>query len=202
MERPELITALARTTGPVVVIFVLLGWFLEHSGRMSARGAVWVMALGIPVGLLAGLGVWYLTHASSTSLVQVITGAGNLRPTEGFSYQEALVARGKLEEARLAYLDHLRQDPGDVNARLALARLFNEHLKSPEQAEREYLEARGQQPSAEQEFVIGNGLIDLYRAQGQRGKEMAELARFSERFAGTDAGERARRALRELKTTH
>lgn len=201
MERPELITALARTTGPVVVIFVLLGWFLEHSGRMSARAAIGVMALGIPVGLLAGLGVWYLSHASSTSLVQVITGAGNLRPTEGFSYQEALVARGKLEEARLAYLDHLRQNPGDVNARLALARLFNDHLKSPEQAEREYLDARGQQPSAEQEFVIGNGLIDLYRAQGQRGKEMAELARFAERFAGTDAGERARQALRNLKKT-
>jgi hypothetical protein len=61
------------------------------------------------------------------------------------------------------------------------------------------LETRARTPTPAQEYAIANALIDLYRRTGQSGREMAELARFADRYRGSDGGNRAREALRRLK---
>ena len=47
--------------------------------------------------------------------------------------------------------------------------------------------------------LAANHLIDLYRASGNRGRLMAELARFAASHAESDAGRAARKELQSLK---
>lgn len=131
--------------------------------------------------------------------VGMVSGAGNIAPAPSFSYQESLIIRGNFAEAESAFLSHLANYPKDHDARLALADLYRRHLENYQAAERQYLEVRQGQPSGKQEATAHNQLIDLYRATAQRGRLMAELARYAERYVGTRAGTEARRALDEMK---
>ena len=137
--------------------------------------------------------------AAAGGLIRMVTGAGNLKPAPSFSYQEALVMQGRQGEAAEAYRSHLASHPDDHDARLALAALLAGPMSLPAEAEREYLAVRSGEPGAKHEFVASQSLIDLYASTGQRGKHMAELARFSERYRGTVDGAAAKRVLAELK---
>jgi hypothetical protein len=130
-----------------------------------------------------------------------MTGAGNLPPAPSFSFQESLVARGRFEAAATAYREHLNRAPDDFHARLALAALWRDHLDDPAMSERLYLEARRRRPPPSFDFAIGNALIDLYHRTGQRGRELAELARFADRFRDTSEGARARQAIARIKAS-
>jgi hypothetical protein len=107
--------------------------------------------------------------------------------------------QGKQAEAVEAFRTRLRERPADHEVRLALATLLAGPAKDAVAAEREFLAVRGGGATAEQEYRASASLIDLYAATGQRGRHMAELARFAEQFRGTPAGEGAKRALAELK---
>lgn len=182
-------TAFAIMVSYYLVVTTHAGWLLVAA----------ILLLG---WLLAGaitFAAWTASGVAGRALVHTMTGAGNLPPAPSFSYQESLLMQGKTDEARASYEDHLAAHPKDVNARLALARLWRDQLDDPARAEQLYLEARGLRPSPDQEFAIGNALIDLYRARGERGREMAELARFAQDFAGTEAGVGARNALARMK---
>jgi hypothetical protein len=199
-ERAEQIIAALRVAGPAAVIGFLLGLFLWYRGSLTGRGQLaLVMLAATAVGFAVGFLVARGTFRTSQGLVNLASAAGNLPPTASYSLQEALVARGELAAARRSYEEHLEAHPGDLSAHLALARLCAHRLGDPRSAERLFLVARRLARSAEAQRAIGNALIDLYRAGGETGKEMAELARFADRFAGTPEGEGARGALRRLK---
>jgi tetratricopeptide (TPR) repeat protein len=198
-ERRELVVAGLRVAGPAMAIAFLLAWYLHHIGEVGRLAALGIVVLGPVIGFPFGLVVALGMRASGERLIKVVTAQGNLPPAASFSYEESLLARGKAEEALAALEARLRDDPNDLNARLALARLWRDHLGRPDKAEEVYLEARRMDPNAELQFTIANALIDLYRSRGDRGREMAELARFAARFAGTEAGTQARAALRRLK---
>ena len=129
----------------------------------------------------------------------MVHATGNLPPAPSYSLQESLVARGRLAEAVESYQAHIAEKPGDLDARLALAALLAGPLGDRAAAERLYLEVRALSPAPRHERAIGNALIDLYHATGQRGRELAELARFADRFRGTREGDRARTALIRIK---
>jgi hypothetical protein len=180
---------------------IMVAYWLMAKDRIGMLGAAGVMVLAwiLAAGLTAA--VWTLSGAASRGLVQAMTGAGNLPPAPSFSFQESLVIRGRFAEAAEAYHAHLEQAPDDFHARLALAALWRDHLKDPAMAEKLYLEARSRRPPASFDFAIGNALIDLYHRTGQRGRELAELARFADRFRNTPDGVRARQAIARIKAS-
>jgi len=181
------------------VFAVMVSMLLMDQKKIGLRGAAGVVVLGwVTAGVITAV-VWTVSGIASRGLVQTMTGAGNLPPAPSFSLQESLVARGKYPEAASSYEEHLERSPGDFHARLALANLWRDHLGDPGAAERLLLEARRKRPPPNFEFAIGNSLIDLYHRTGQRGRELAELARFAERFKGTAEGTRAREALTRIK---
>ena len=199
IDRNEHLIAIGRVSGPVIVLVTALAFYLWYTDRIGGLAALGLMLLGPILGVAVGL---LISHGSTTvgrALTNTITANLNIPPAPSFSYQESLVARGEVELAREAYEAHLAENPADLDARLALAALWRNELDDPAKAIELYLTIRQMGPSSPQEFTIGNALIDLYRATGQRGREMAELARFADRFAGTEAGGRAREALRRLK---
>lgn len=178
---------------------IMVSYYLMSTRQLGWLGGAGILLLGWLLAAAITYAVWTASGVAGRALVHTITGAGNLTPAPSFSYQESLIARGSFSEAAQAFQEHLDAKPRDLHARLALAALWRDHLRDPGMAERLLLETRRLDPPAHIEFAIGNALIDLYRASGQLGREMAELARFAERFAGTEAGARARAALLRLK---
>ena len=178
--------------------FVILS-FAEW--KVVGFGPLLLLLMVLNVVVLAGVGFVLLrmVDLGARSWVGMVSGAGNIQPTPSFSVQESLIIRGRFEDAEQSFLAHLADHPEDHDARLALADLYRRHLENPAGAERLYIEVRQGQPTSRQEATAFNQLIDLYRATGQRGKVMTELARYAERYAGTRAGAEARKALVEMK---
>jgi hypothetical protein len=183
----------------LLVLSLLVGFYLLSKDTIGLAGFVGVLLGGVLLGLLVGLAMYGAIGVAASGLIRMVTGAGNLTPAPSFSYQESLVMRGKHQEAADAYAEHLASHPVDHDARLALAELLAGTLARPADAEREYLVVRSGGATGKQELVASQALIDLYAATGQRGKHLAELARFSERYRGTVDGAAAKRVLSELK---
>jgi len=194
---------LIRAVVGTALIFLVLsgaaGGFLVAKGRIGLLGFLGVVAGGVLLGAVAGALVTRASGAAAGGLVQMLTGAGNLPPAPSFSYQEALVMQRKYDEAANSYRSHLRQYPSDLDARLALAALLAGPANNPAEAEREFLAVRAAGAVGRHDLIASEGLIDLYATTGQRGRHLAELARFAERFRGSPAGAGAKRALAELK---
>lgn len=164
-------------------------------------GPLLLLLVVLNVFIIAAVG-YLLLHGidrGARGWVSMVSGAGNIAPASSFSAQESLIIRGRFAEAESSFLSHLAGLPKDHDARLALADLYRRHLENPRAAEGLYLEVRQGQPSGKQEATAHNQLIDLYRATGQRGRLMAELARYGERYVGTRAGTEARKALDAMK---
>ena len=198
-ERRQLHLIAVLLVGSCTAIAGALAFLLLKRHQIGGLGAIGVLLLGPALGALLTKLISRGTEASSKAFVSVMTSAGNITPAPSYSYQESLVARGRYDEAEQAYQDHLAAEPNDLDARLALAALIRDHARDSARAERLFLEARGLGPTPAQEYAIANALIDLYRRTGQPGREMAELARFADRYRGSDGGNRAREALRRLK---
>jgi hypothetical protein len=198
-DRMQRRLAIGYLVGACTVFAVMVGVLLWKRQQVGLPGFIGVVLLGPLTGALAGLVVWTAAGMGSRAIVSAISGAGNIKRAPSYSLQESLVIRGRFAEAEAAYQAHLLDHPGDLDAHLALAVLVRDQLKDPERAERLFRDARARGPTWVQEYAIGNALIDLYRKTGQAGKEMAELARFADRYRDTDGGRRAREALRRMK---
>ncbi|HEY6784416.1 MAG TPA: hypothetical protein VI159_05660, partial [Gemmatimonadales bacterium] len=66
-------------------------------------------------------------------------------------------------------------------------------------AEQLYLEVRRSKPDERREMAAANGLIDLYTRTGRKDRLKVELARFADRYAGSQHAIEAKRRLDELK---
>jgi tetratricopeptide (TPR) repeat protein len=201
-DRSRLIHTGALLVGALSAIAGMLAFYLAYTGRARPAVAVAVFAVGPIAGSILTLLVWRGTEAFGRGLVNTLTAARGLPGKPGYSLQESLAARGRLREALESWLEHIKAHPRDLDARLALADLHRTDLGDPEGAEKGYQVVREMHPSPEQEFRLSNSLIDLYRATGQRDKELIELARFARRFHDTDAGRRAQAALERIRREH
>jgi len=196
---PILVRAVLGPFFGLLVLSVLLGLYLLAKEKVGLGGFVGVLLGGSLLGLLVGLAMYGAIGVAAGGLIRMVTGAGNLPPAPSFSYQESLVMQGRHQEAADAYRKHLASRPADHDARLALAELLAGTLARPVDAEGEFLAVRSSDASGKQEFVAWQALIDLYARTGQRGKHLAELAKFAERYRGTIDGAAAKRVLTELK---
>jgi hypothetical protein len=178
---------------------IMVAYYLVTQDRIGLGGAIAIVLGAWLLAAMIAIGAWKFSGVAGRSFVRTVTGAGDLPPTRGFSYQESLVARGQYQEAAQAYRDHLRGSPEDFPARLGLAAVLRDHLGLLEEAAAELVQARRRHPPRIIEFAIGNALIDIHARQGDRGRELSELARFAERFQGTPEGTRAREAITRIK---
>jgi tetratricopeptide (TPR) repeat protein len=200
VERAQLLK-IAVWFGPAVFIMLGGAW-----ARLFAAGAIpgWLLAvlilLDLPLIGLGILGIHTVTHRASTSLVHGLYAVGDIPPPRSYPRQEVMIVRGQYQEAADYFRDYLTAEPDDNEARLRLADLLEKHLNDVPGAERLYLEVRGKQPNRGEEMRAANGLIDLYRKQGNRERLLVELARFRDRYPGTPGAAAAARLLTELKT--
>ncbi len=198
-ERLLATRAILFPTAGGLVLGTLVAFYLTETRGLGVGGAGAVILLGGSAGAGQGLAGWLLIGRASRGFVGMVTAAGNIRPDPSFSLQESLIIRGRYAEAARAFEAHLAASPTDDHAQLALAELLAKHLGDPDSAERLYHEVALRRTSERTEWTALNGLIDLYRATGQRGRLMVELARFADRYRETAAGIAAKRELLALK---
>ncbi|HET7248938.1 MAG TPA: tetratricopeptide repeat protein [Gemmatimonadales bacterium] len=199
VERAQLLK-IAVWFGPAVFIMLGGAW-----ARLFAAGTIpgWLLAvlivLDLPLIGLGILGIHVVTNRASTSLVHGLYAVGDIPPPKSYPRQDVMIVRGQYQEAADYFRDYLTAEPDDNEARLRLADLLEKHLNDVPGAERLYLEVRGKQPTRGEEMRAANGLIDLYRKQGNRERLLVELARFRDRYPGTPGASAAARLLTELK---
>jgi hypothetical protein len=198
-ERLVLYHAAAWALAGGLALSASVAYYLAATRGIGAVAVVAIVLAGVCLALVAVGVVWVLSGVTARGVIQVITGSGDLAPGPSFSYQESLVARGRYADAVDSFRQHLLAHPEDHDARITLAGILAKHLSDPTGAETLYLEVRAGEPAPGHEMTVAQALIDLYAATGQRGRQMAELARFADRYRGSRAAAAARRALAELK---
>lgn len=200
VERTQLLK-IAVWFGPATFIMLSAAW-----ARAYAQGSIpgWLCALlivlDLPLIAFGILGIHVFTNRASQGLVHGIYAVGDIPPPPSYPRQDVMIVRGQYQEAADYFRDHLTVNPDDNEARLRLADLLEQRLDDLAGAERLYLEVRGHEPNRGQEMRASNGLIDLYRKQGNRERLLVELARFRDRYPGTPGAEAAARLLQELKS--
>jgi tetratricopeptide (TPR) repeat protein len=174
--------------------------------RLYAQGSIpgWLLAvlivLDLPLIALGVLGIHAFTNRTAKGLVHAIYAVGDISPPRSYPRQDVMIVRGQYQEAADYFRDHLTVEPDDNEARLRLADLLEQRLDDLAGAERLYLEVRGREPTRGEEMRASNGLIDLYRKQGNRERLLVELGRFRDRYPGSPGAEAAARLLTELKS--
>jgi len=198
-DTAELLKIAVWFGGPAFVIVTLAEFALIRQQGWPPLLLLAFLVLNVPLIGAGVLGLWRGIGAGATSLVRTIFAAGDIAPPPTYPVEDTLIVRGQYAEAAERFRDRILVSPADVEARLRLAALLEDHLQDFPGAERMYLEVRRLRLDARQEMAVANGLIDLYRHAGRRDRLMVELARFADRYRGTTAGEAAGRELRELK---
>jgi len=200
VERTQLLK-IAAWFGPAVFVMLSGAWYrLYDQGSISGLVCVLLIVLNIPLVALGIFGINAFTNRASRTLVHGLYAVGDIPPPRSYPRQDVMIVRGQYREAAEYFRDHLTVEPDDNEARLRLADLLEQHLDDPAGAERLYLEVRGRQPNRGEEMRAANGLIDLYRKQGNRERLLVELARFRDRYRGTPGADAAARLLTELKS--
>lgn len=160
----------------------------------------WLPVVATVVGALVGQVVYKASHGAATGLFRVLLATRGIDAGPGFSAEDALIMQGRHADAAASFRRWLAEHPEDHEARLRLAALARDHLTSPDEAERLLTTVRDSPSvSPRQEVAARQALIDLHARTGATGRQMAELARFADRYRGTPAGDAARETLRRMK---
>jgi len=198
-ERAQLLR-IAVLLGPAILIIGGFSIFFLIGRKILPGWTAVPLLLVLPyLTWRAILMVESATDRAATGLLRELFAARAEAPRTGFSRQEALAARGRLEEAAASYRAHLLASPGDVAAYVALARLLAGPLGDFAGAEEAWLSARRLRPGPDWDRIITDDLIDLYQRTGQEGRLQVELARYAGTQRGSKGGDAAARRLRELK---
>jgi len=180
-----------------LVIGGMISIWLSVAGHFSFLGLILAFAFGAAVGWAAER----VLSRSASGLVGSIFAAGNITPAPSYPVADTMVVRGKFKDAAEYFRTHLRAHPEDFEARLRLADLDVAHLADYADAERLYKEVRDAREDPRRELAGFNGLIDLHTRTGNRERLQVELARFADRYAGSQHALAARRRIEELKAT-
>jgi hypothetical protein len=191
-ERAQRLQLLMYLAVPLSIIALAVGF--------RVVGVTPLLLLFPPLGILTALllreAIWHFSDRSASLFGRLVHSAAGIPHAPTYSAEEAMVARGDYAAAAAAYRAHAGANPASLTALIRLAEITRRHLGDPAEAERLYFEVRRRSgdPTA-----VANQLIDLYRATGNRGRLMGELARYSAAHPGSPAGEAARKELHLLK---
>lgn len=146
--------------------------------------------VGLVVGQAVG-GAWKRALVDGTSTPY----------KEQYSYQQALVMQGKIDEALESYEAVITERPDAVDARLRAAELYVKDRANHARAAELFRQVQRFDGASAGEWILAtNRLIDLLAGPLENpGRAAVELRRLIERYPSSAAAEHARAALKALK---
>lgn len=128
--------------------------------------------------------------------------SGNSTPYEQtFSYQEAMIMRGEINEALESYEAIIAEHPGTAAPRLRAAEHYAKGNRNPLRAAELFREVRSIPDVAIRDAIYASSrLVDLYDGPlADPGRALVELRRIIELYPGSAVATHARAALPALK---
>jgi hypothetical protein len=158
------------------------------------------LAAGIVVG---GMGFW-LGEAAGATYKHLMVNGSSTPYVEQYSYQQALVMQGKLDEALESFEAVIAEKPGEVDPRMRAAELYDREKKNAIRAAELFRDVQRIETCPAGTFIYAtNRLVDLYTGPlNQPGKALGELRKLIDKYPGTPAAEQARVGLATLKARH
>jgi len=181
----------------------LVGGVLMSTGALPG-GWLGLLVLYLAVALLTvvlGTLTLWIGSRTGAGLAHTLLAGGDTSVEPAFSYEESLVARGKLDEAERAFERRCLDQPEDGEARIRRADFYDRVRQDPARAERFYREARRMGLPPSRDLYVSLCLADLARSAGRTDSLRRELAAIIERYGDSLAGQRAREELAELGWT-
>jgi hypothetical protein len=173
--------------------------------KLNIRGLMFILFLvGVPVviGVLVRAMIWRIMGGSEVAVRVMLEGGASTPYTEQYSYQQTLVMQGRLNEALESYEAIIAEPDSTLDVRIRAAELYVREAKNHARGA-ELLQEVVRHPGCTpgEEIYAANRLADLLSNHlGQPGKALVQLRRLADRYTGTPTGDRAREAIRALKS--
>lgn len=154
------------------------------------------------IGFTVRYSLMRILSGAEAGVHAVLAGGSSTPYTEQNSYQQALVMQGRLAEA-LESLEAIIAEPDStVDVRIRAAELYAREAKRPDRAAELLRDAtRHPQCTPGEEAYAANRLADLLSGPlGQPGRALVELRRLADRYPNSVVADRAREAIRTMKT--
>ena len=192
-----------RSVGYGLMVF---GSVIGATAFATAIGGVpfpwWV----VPIAMIAGVAVGWLgwTLGDSTGMVyrRFMVDGTSTPYVEQYSYQQALVMQGRLDDALESFEAVIVEKPTSADARIRAAELYAQDKKNAVRAAELFREVQAiPEVPVGQVVYASQRLIDLYLGPLESpGKAMGELRRLIDRYPDSPAAGLARSTLAELKS--
>jgi hypothetical protein len=170
---------------------------------MLARGFQgWELPFGLVAGI-AGGGVGWVLGEGVGGMVRHVAVDGSSTPYERqFSYEQALVMQGRVDDALTSFEAVIAAEPALVAARIKAAELYVKERANHLRAAELFREvSRLPSLTSGDDVYVTNRLVDLYLGPlHDPGRAMVELARLIDRLPRSAAADHARRSLADLKS--
>jgi tetratricopeptide (TPR) repeat protein len=182
--------------------FMLLVAGLTTSALTTQLGFHWLwVIIGVAAGSIAGSTGYWLGEAAGGAFKRVMFDGASTPYVEQYSYQQALVMQGKLDDALASFEAVIAENPGAVDARIRAAELYHREGANPARAAELFRQVQRIETVTAGQFIhAANRLVDLYTGPlNEPGKALVELRKLIDKFPGSPAAEHARDALKSMK---
>jgi hypothetical protein len=186
-----------RAFGYGVMVFGLVAGVL-----ISRTGFHWWT---LPIAIIAGVGTgglgWFLGEMAGGAWKRIAVDGTSTPYKEQYSYQQALVMQGRVDDALESFEAVIAEKPGEVSPRIKAAELYAREKQNHQRAAELFREVqRVVGVGVGEDIYASNRLVDLYTGPlNEPGRALVELRRLAERYPGSPAAQHARDALATLK---
>jgi hypothetical protein len=159
-----------------------------------------VIVVAAVAGLGAAMAALSLGGAAGGVARAFTMGTATTPYEEQYSYQQALVMQGKVNEALASFEDLIAASPEAVQPRVKAAELYARHDGARRAAELLREAQRSPRLTAGEDVYVTNRLVDLLAGPlGDPGRACVELRKLIDRYPGSANAARAREALARIK---
>jgi len=183
----------------VMVFGLVFGVITLEFGYLS----LWMFLLAAVAGAATSLVGIGLANAAGNTWLKVAVSGASTPYEEQYSYQQALVMQGKVNDALASYEDIIAASPKAIEPRVLAAELYAKDDAGARRAA-ELLREVQRIPSlpSGRDVYVTNRLVDLLIGPlRDPGRAAVELRRLVIRYPGTTVAERAREALARIKAS-
>jgi len=175
-------------------------------GQGVSRMPWWMILLGVLAAAVAGVLVTAFAMSLSSGVgfafTRLMVDGATTPYKEQYSYQQALVMQGRLDEALASFEAVIAEKPEAIDPRIKAAELYARDKGNFVRAASLFREVqRIATVTAGEDTYVTNRLVDLLTGPLQDpGRALVELRRLIERYPDTPGAEHARGALAALKS--
>jgi hypothetical protein len=161
----------------------------------------WTFPVAGAAGVVAGGAGWMIGEMVGGAWRRITIDGTSTPYKEQYSYQQALVMQGRVDDALESFEAVIAEKPAEVSPRIKAAELYAREKHDHRRAAELFREVqRTAGVGVGEDIYASNRLVDLYTGPlNEPGRALVELRRLAERYPGSPAARHARDALARLK---